>query len=349
MRLTPKMKNLRLKIFGIRDKKGKWKESEPRPFIPDLDKLPFPDTDIWTEYIPENWLDVPYEQHVVLIGRGCPFLCTFCSNHELRKLSKGKYVRFKTPERICAEVRSILSKHPALSRIYFEVETIAIKDEWILNLCDKIKALNDSLETPIEFSTNYRIIPKKNHDNIFYALKKAGFTRLNIGLESGSERVRNEIMNRNYSNSDVLYVVDALHRAHLKFRFNNMVGLPGETFKDYLDTVKMNRLCNPDEYNCVIFEPYPGTQLYEVCKEQNVQGSAGKESSRWEAQMQFPTFSRNAIQYAFDTFSLRMAIRSRSLNLIIRLADSLLPKLWGFRFVRLFLKKTAKFFKQVLQ
>ena len=65
----------------------------PRPFLQDLDALPFPDREMW---IP--WYANPLSRPSVLLGRGCPFQCTYCCNHALQRISDGKYVRFRSAE-----------------------------------------------------------------------------------------------------------------------------------------------------------------------------------------------------------------------------------------------------------
>ena len=59
----------------------------PRTFLPDLDSLPFPDREMWQEWMPSGTgLTQP-----VLLGRGCPFECTYCSNQALRKIASGRW------------------------------------------------------------------------------------------------------------------------------------------------------------------------------------------------------------------------------------------------------------------
>lgn len=92
----------------------------------------------------------------------------------------------------------------------------------------------------------------------------------------------------------------------------------------------------------MIFEPYPGTRLYEVCKELNVLSITREGISRRVAKMNFHSFSRKAIQYAFDTFSIRMLIHNRGLNLIIRITDCIMPALWDIKLARILFLKILK-------
>lgn len=62
-----------------------------RPFLDNIDDLPFPDREMWTDWIKEDLR----ARHAVLLGRGCPFDCAYCSNHALRKVASGNYVRLR--------------------------------------------------------------------------------------------------------------------------------------------------------------------------------------------------------------------------------------------------------------
>ena len=48
-----------------------------------------------------------------------------------------------------------------------------------------------------------------------------------------------------------------------------MVGLPGESAEDALATYNLNRKLFPDHMQVSVFNPYPSTRLYELCKKEN--------------------------------------------------------------------------------
>ena len=87
----------------IRHQDGMIEKNQPREFLRDLDALPFPDLEMWRPWIK----DVTGEHHVILLGRGCPFGCSYCSNHAIRKLAPGKYVRFRSPSNIIQEIAQL--------------------------------------------------------------------------------------------------------------------------------------------------------------------------------------------------------------------------------------------------
>jgi radical SAM superfamily enzyme YgiQ (UPF0313 family) len=239
--------------------------NQPRPFMEDLDALPFPDREMW---IP--WLANPISRPSVLAGRGCPFQCTYCCNHALRRIADGRYVRLRSPHSITEEILSIKSVLTLMEEVYLEVETLGVDIEWAKELCSELEQINSMFEVPIAYGANLRVTPNSDYRELFAALKRANFRFLNIGLESGSERVRRDILKRNYSNEDILNTVKLAKEYGLEVGMYNLIGLPGETSKDFWETVRLNRQCQPTWFLLSVFFPYPGTALYDLCLEKDL-------------------------------------------------------------------------------
>lgn len=66
---------------------------------------------MWEEYI--DYIPNFVGNNIsILLGRGCPYSCTYCCNYALRKLTDGNYVRFRSPQNIIEEIRLIHEKYP---------------------------------------------------------------------------------------------------------------------------------------------------------------------------------------------------------------------------------------------
>lgn len=270
----------------------------PRPFLQDLDNLPFPDREMWQE-----WIRFPKSRLPVLLGRGCPFQCTYCCNHALKKLASGNYVRFRSPDNILSEVRELTNTFPGQKEIYLEVESFGVNLNWAIELCSKIENFNAERSQPIVLGVNLRITPNTNLEGLFDAMKKSNFNFINIGVESGSERVRREILKRNYTNEDIIKAVKLARKYNLKVYFFNLIGIPGENISDFMETVKINRICLPDSHYLSIFFPYPGTDLYLLSKEHKIiDEHLDTEMERSKATLCLPGFSKRQIQKSFTWF-----------------------------------------------
>lgn len=273
-------------------------KNSPRPFIESISELPFPDREMWQEWILE-----PITRITILLGRGCPFNCTYCCNHKINKITSGRYVRLRDVQDIINELNEISSQFPSVNDFFLEVETCGVNFEWLLNLCNALYSFNQQFSTPMKFATNLRVFPNIKDEVIFQSLKKANFHAVSIGLESGNEKVRKEILNREYSNDDIRRVVASARKYGIRVGIYNMIGLPGETYLDFLDTLALNQELQPDWHATSIFFPYEGTVLYDKSLEMGViPQNIDFNNERQKAVLDLPGFSKRQIQKSFDAF-----------------------------------------------
>jgi radical SAM superfamily enzyme YgiQ (UPF0313 family) len=290
--------------------KGVIEKNPTRPFLPNLDVLPFPDRELWKPWVDEKTATAEWS---VLLGRGCPYNCTYCSNHVLKKIAPGRYVRMRSPSNIIQEISSIHENYPESKRIFFEVEAIALDKEWAFELCRQIEIYNSTINNSIAYACNFRVSPQSIDENLFVAMRKANIKAINIGLESGSERVRQKILKRGYSNEDFLNVISLARKHSFKIIIYNMIGIPGETFDDHMETVLLNRLIQPDSLYTSIFFPYPATELYDICIEQKlINKQVNTRLERKQSVLNLSGFTKSQIQNAYTWFSYRVYKRHKS-------------------------------------
>lgn len=243
-------------MWYVRD--GELKKNPPSEFIQELDELPWPDRDMWLPWVNKD----TNVKASVLLGRGCPYNCTYCCNHAFKKLASGKYVRLREPQKIFEEIK-YLTLEMGMKEFHLEVETIGVNLDWLFELCELLEKFNATLDSPPEYGTNFRVMPGREYDEIFQKMSAAGFKYMNIGLESGSDRIRREVMKRIYSNDDIVKAVTTARKYGIRSCLFVLMGLPTETEADFLETVKVLRDCQPDRYLLYLFYPYPGTEIYD--------------------------------------------------------------------------------------
>ncbi len=329
---------------------SKIEKNQQSPFLQDLDSIPFPNREMWKEWTGEH----PGPMEPILLGRGCPFLCTYCSNHALRKLADGPYVRLRSTDNVVEEIRNVITVDPTKKDFYLEVETMGINKKWDLELCSKLGRLNSSLSEPLNFGVNIRITPSIDLEDHFASFKKSNVLFVNIGLESGSERVRREILKRNYSNEDIIKAVTLARHYGLKVNLYNLIGIPGETLADFEETIRINRICLPDTQLLSIFYPYPGTDLYSLCKEQGLfKGSIDTDMERSKAVLDLPEFPKEQIQKNYIWFDFHVYRGHRSIYKILasvmarKIHSSIcLNKLYRWATQIAYLKRLKHFLKQ---
>lgn len=294
------------KIPGIWIRKGLvFLKNKPGPLITDLDSIPFMERDAW-----KKWVAIPGVSHGILLSRGCPFSCSYCSNHIIRKHHQGdKYVRFRSVKNILSELKMIITNNPNTYSVYFETEALNNNPSFISSFCSSLQEFNNSFGINIPYKVN--LAPFYNHDwnSLFKTLRQANICGVNIGLESGSERVRREILNRRYSNETIMTISSAAKRNNVWLCFYVLIGLPGETFQDFQETVDLCKKTKPDSVALSIFEPYPGTTLYTRAVESGLMEELSVENFvRTQATFDLPGFSREEIQKEFESFNDRIGV-----------------------------------------
>lgn len=309
-------------------KNGETVKNAPRPFIENLSDIPFPDRDIW-----QNWILVPASRITVLLGRGCPFNCTYCCNHKIRQIAGGKYVRLREVKDIINELSGIAQKYNSVNEFFLEIETCGVNPDWLINLCEELYLFNRNFNTPKSFSTNLRVFPGLKDELVFQSFKKANFTSLSVGLESGNERVRKEILNRDYSNDDIRRIVSTAREYGIKIMLYNIIGLPGETYTDFLDTLSLNQELQPDRHSTSVFFPYPGTDLYEKARKMGlIPENIDFSSERQKAVLDLPGFRKRKIQQSFDSFHFNVYKKAGKRN-IFKLAVYFVQIFLGHNFM----------------
>lgn len=227
-------------------------KNEMRPLADPLDTIPMID---WSCY--EGSI-VKLFPAVMIPIRGCPFSCTYCFNEKYRNLysHSKKYVRHFSVERAISELKSAIDFFSPDTPIIFTSDSFGINLTWMEDFFKEYGKI-----TNLPFVVLLR--PELASENCIEILKKYNCFSVAIGVESGSERIRKDLLNRNYSNQNLLEVAERLHRAGLKFRTYNIIGLPTESIEDMFETIAINISMKTDYPRPSIFSPYPGTKLTE--------------------------------------------------------------------------------------
>jgi anaerobic magnesium-protoporphyrin IX monomethyl ester cyclase len=229
-----------------------------------LNELPYPDYHLFD---PERFFRpmqgkvlriLPIEMH-----RGCPYQCTFCEDPSLNVLYKSigeNYHRAKSAQRLIDEIKYFIEEFQ-VNYIYFNAETFfAMPQRVFAELADlypKEIGLPFWLQTRPETITEERV----------KQLKKMKVSNINIGLEHGNEEFRAKVLKRSMKNSRIIKSLQLLDNADIPVTVNNIMGYPDETRELIFDTIELNREVTSATINAYLYNPYKGTELYDVCKE----------------------------------------------------------------------------------
>ena len=90
---------------------------------------------------------------------------------------------------------------------------------------------------------------------------------MQFGIEHGNEAFRYKVLNRHYTNKQMIDAFKIVEKYEIAYTVNNIIGFPDETRELVFDTINVNRQINPTTMNVYFFTPYKGTTLYKYCIE----------------------------------------------------------------------------------
>ena len=228
---------------------GKIYRNTVRPLIQDLDSLPFPDRDI----VDPIYLHNPFIGTNFITSRGCPFPCSYCQNKYLMEIykNKGKFVRYRSMENVIDEIKVTADKFK-IKRVTFSDEIFTLNQKRTLDFCE---IYGKEIKIPFVCQTR----PSHFDKVIAEALKEAGCVHVSMAIESGNDKLRNKVLNRNIGRDEIIKAFAIAKEYGIRSGCFNMIGIPGLTEKTIWDTININRDIQPDCMFTTIFTPFRGT------------------------------------------------------------------------------------------
>lgn len=244
-------------------------KNRPRPYL-DLNEIE-PDWSLLdTErYVYEHILDGEKKEiFPVHIGRGCVWKCSFCIHH---CLNERKH-RGVSAENIVREVKRILK--------FKDVKNFIFVDDMFFMDFNRVKEFC-GLYKKEGFTFGWIATARVDNvkvmdDNLLTLLKEAGCKYLSMGVESGSQRVLDELIHKGTKVEDVLPAVEKLKKHGITPGCSFMSGIPGETEEEQDMTFDLIKkiLKVHDKAHVMgpqLYRPYPGAEMYQMAKDKGFQ------------------------------------------------------------------------------
>jgi len=245
-------------------KKGVVVKNLPREPIEDLDKLPFPERDSFDmdKYM-EYWFQLDsvagnLRGVNILASRGCPYKCSYCQP-TLETLF-GKKLRKRSPKNIVDELEYLKEKYN-INAFIFDDDTFIIDKGWVSEIC----SLMISRKLDLIWGCNARA--NLVTEELFRKMKEAGLRCVFIGVESGSQRVLDEVYNKGITLEQVESSATILKKLKLNVMGYFMLGAPTETKEEMNQTIRFASKLPIDEATFSITTPLPKTYLYDKTKD----------------------------------------------------------------------------------
>ena len=244
-------------IPGVWWRDGQELRHEPvGPLVANLDELPIPDFSLFDR---SRLIATRTHTALGMLSRGCPYSCTYCTNHAFRSLypNTKDYHRSRTPEGAIAYIQSLRTWYPEVRELRFLDNVFGISVDWLAGFGELYKR-----DVGLPFACDHRA-ELLTQDTV-RLLADMGCKQVYLGIESGDEELRRRALGRTMSNELLVQVNERLHAAGIRVFAYNMVGLPGETRATALLTPKLNAQAQADDACVSVFSPYPSTVLYDV-------------------------------------------------------------------------------------
>lgn len=240
-----KLKNIPGLVFKD---KGNIVNTGVRPYIKNLDGLPFPARNL-----------VPYKKYnsllakrnpvtTIFTSRGCPFRCSFCARPHL-----GKIFRAHSAIRVVDEIQECVKM--GIYEFLFYDDTFTINKQRVIDICREI------IKRKLDIGWDIRTRVDSVDEEMIKYLKTAGCQGIHYGVEAGTEKIL-AVLNKDITIAQVKDTFDLTRKYGIPILAYFMVGNPTETKEDIYETFRVIKMLNPDYTHITIFTPFPATKIY---------------------------------------------------------------------------------------
>ncbi|TET71895.1 MAG: B12-binding domain-containing radical SAM protein [Candidatus Aminicenantes bacterium] len=253
-----KIKNLWVK------KEGESHKNPIRNLVEDLDSIPWADRDLYRRY---SFLR-SQNTDIFMAGRGCPYNCTFCFNKRYNALykDKGKVLRRRSVLSLINEIKKAISANRKVSSLVFCDDTFTLGSRNWFN--EFLSRYRQEINLPFSITARANLVD----EDIIKRLKAAGCNSIRMAIESANQHLREKVLKKGLTSEAIVNAATIIKNSKIKLQLYSVLGTPGETLDTGLETYELSYKLHPQHAWCSLMQPYPGTEIMEVAREQNLIG-----------------------------------------------------------------------------
>ena len=252
----------RIPNIWAKETSGEIKSMDVRPFIEDLDSLPMPDFSIYGKY---KYL-LPYHRNMfpIITSRGCPYNCSYCFNRRYKEIyaNKGKYIRRRSPHNVIEELLHGKESF-GITQVNFVDDSFFCSPNWLREFAELYKE-----KIGLPFIIN--VEASQVCEELIRLVKEMGCICTRMGVESGNNHLRQTVLNKKVTTEQIRAAAEHIKSHGIKLVTYNILGLPGETVDNAIETYRLNREIHADFAQCTLLQPYPGTAIREFVRERGL-------------------------------------------------------------------------------
>lgn len=201
-----------------------------------------------------------------MTSRGCPHACTYCVNQALAKLTgTERYLRFRSPEHVIAELTTVLAQYPFIQGIHFFDDVFTSMPRQHLNrLCELY-------QNQVHLPFYCQVSPSVINRQMMELLIDSGMVFIEMGIQTGNERIR-QLYQRHETTEQIIAAARLFTKYRgrlLTTRYHLILDNPWETPAETVDTLKLLvKLPRPFILCLSSLTLYPGTPLNQIAHEE---------------------------------------------------------------------------------
>lgn len=227
----------------------------PQFFVENLDELGMPS---WDLLRPDTYPLAPhggffknYPIAPIMTTRGCPYSCTYCAGH----LVSGRKIRSRSVPHIIEEITLLYNQY-GIREIHIEDDNFTLHRDFVMEFCRQLKANN----LDISWTCPNGVRLDTLDEELLLAMKEAGLYSVSVGVESGSDRIL-KLMKKSLTKEKIREKVALIKKCGLDVSGFFIIGYPGETEKDIMDTINFAVELGLKRAGFSLFKPFPGTEI----------------------------------------------------------------------------------------
>jgi anaerobic magnesium-protoporphyrin IX monomethyl ester cyclase len=248
----------------------------------------------------------------IFTSRGCPFRCHYCHISLERGHAAGDIgnLRLHSVERVERELDTL--RELGVEFLFINDDSFLAKKRRVFQILELLKSRQFKLADVN--GVNILHLFKRHHaelvvdEDLLHALFEAGFRKISLPFESGTQRLLDKYSTSKWRLSDcnIEALIRALHEVGMVADGNFMIGYPDETLDELTDTFLLARRgMDAGLVGCQFFmvQPFPGTALFEEC----IENGQLKKTWHWDqlgwskgSPYENPVIDRDLLKYTWS-------------------------------------------------
>lgn len=195
----------------------------------------------------------------VMVSRGCPFSCNFCSVHTVQEYG----LKYRKVENVISEIKELLYDFGA-THVQFQDSIFNVNEAWVKEFCEAVKKNN----LDFTWSINCHVNTLSQREEQLDMMRDAGLDLLVVGCEVDRDELWARIK-KNIKGPNLYKLIDMLKSKKINHTVNMIYGFPFDDEENFKKRNEFLENLDPQHIAANILQPLPGTELFTEWVEKN--------------------------------------------------------------------------------